>query len=264
METENGGTNGKCMSGKDRKAMETMHTDAKIVESSRATEDEPVVDHRQVMGELFLTSHHERVSAENAKGSIGIKNISDVLGNGSTNIGAIITQRSHNGHLANSRQQEISRLERKISSIKKHLKDKNNSKVRVKKLKKQLSRLKKELALAQDPIKYSEKKASLNKISKDKLSDHLQTGAIPSKHFRSHNQTTKPPVQEMTTLVNHSAGVPSNSPSNAQILANEAAAALRQKSNTFTPSDGHKYQALPQEPNDTTDTLSHQTTTRPK
>lgn len=229
METENGGVNGKCMSGKDRKAMETMHTDATIIQSLKSMHSDQVPETpTDEAALLFLSSHHERVSAENAKGSIGIKNISDVFGDSSHNIGAAISQLSEQ-NLAQKRQNEIQQLQSELSSLQGSEKPDT----------KRIEAVKSLLKLAQNPIKYSEKKASLNKISQDKLSGHLAKGHHPLAEFTS-PQTSKDKHPSSQKRIKQTA-----EEEQAAELAKAAQLALSKRSNTYSVSKGHQYTPIP-------------------
>lgn len=77
---------GSCKSGKDRKGMETLHTDAMLVYQSRyhvlpKYNDTP--ENREkfvaIFVELYQTYHHQEVASLNASGSRGLKELNHIL-----------------------------------------------------------------------------------------------------------------------------------------------------------------------------------------
>lgn len=88
MQALGGFTFGSCVSGKDRKATEIMHTDAakiyrimhQIYPGFHKDSEKQREHFCRIYAELFCSRHHQLLSGENALGSEGIKNIGIYLG----------------------------------------------------------------------------------------------------------------------------------------------------------------------------------------
>lgn len=78
--TQNGYSYGSCVSGKDRKAIELMHTDALLIYKERYGQWPKLTDVAEaralfvsIVAELYLSRHQHTLAGQNAPGSEGIK-----------------------------------------------------------------------------------------------------------------------------------------------------------------------------------------------